>query len=190
MLPSRAVDALLVSGKFSRGTGTAKRKTALTTGKLTDGTRHAVVVFVVFVPGDVFGKPIVFANGARLARIRHRGQSILSGANSSGGADLARQRVVVVPPTTVAGNAVLQVAVLFGTCAVVKDEFATGATFACRVAGDGRYIEVQPGGADLARGTAVAVIAQQGPKRAPSAVGFLGRSRGGRFAVRAHFALV
>ena len=174
-----ALYALLVFGEFPRGTGTAKRKTALSTGKLADGTRHAVVVFVVFVPGDVFGKPIVFANGARLARIRHRGQSILSGANSSGGADLARQRVVVVPPTTVAGNAILQVAVLFGNCAVVNNEFATGATFACRVAVDGRCIKVQPGGADLARGTAVAVKAQQGPKRTPFAVGFHGRSRGG-----------
>ena len=151
---------MLVFGEFPRGTGTAKRKTALPTGKLTDGARHAVVVLVVFVPGDVFGKPIVFANGARLARIRHRGRSIFCGANSSGGADLARQRVVVVPPTTVAGNAQFQFAVLFGNCAVVENEFATGATFAGHVAVDGRYIEVQPGGADFARGTAVAAKAQ------------------------------
>jgi hypothetical protein len=112
LLPTgRALDALLVFGKFSRGTRTAKRNTDLSTGKLTDGARHAVDVFVVFVLGDVFGKPIVLANGACLARIRHRGRSVFGGANSSGGADVARQRVVVVPSTTVAGKAILQIAV-------------------------------------------------------------------------------
>jgi len=111
----RALEALLVFGKFPRGTGTAKGKTNLSTGKLTNGARHAVVVSVVFVSGGVFGKPIVLANGACLTRIRHRGQSVFGGANSSGGADVARQSVVVVPPTTVARDAILQVAVLFST---------------------------------------------------------------------------
>jgi len=157
----RALEALLVFGKFPRGTGTAKGKTNLSTGKLTNGARHAVVVSVVFVSGGVFGKPIVLSNGACLTRIRHRGQSVFGGANFSGGADVARQRVVVVPPTTVARDAILQVAVLFSTCTVVKNEFSTGATFARRVAVDGRYIEVQPGGTDLARITAVDVNAEQ-----------------------------
>jgi hypothetical protein len=98
---------LLVFGKFPRGTGTAKGNAGFSIGQLTNGARHAVVVFVVFVSGVVFGKPIVLANGACLARIRHRGRSVLRGANSSGGADVARQRVVVVPSTTVAGDAIL-----------------------------------------------------------------------------------
>jgi len=161
ILPSRALDALLVSGKFSRGTGAAKRPTVFPIGQLTNGARHAINVFVVFVSGDVFGKPIVFANGACLARIHHRGQSVFGGANSSGGANVARQRVVVVPSTTVAGDAVFQIAVLFSNCAVVNNEFATWATFARRVAVDGRYIKVQPGGTDFARITAVAVNAHQ-----------------------------
>jgi len=105
--PDRALGALLVFGKFPCGTGAAKRNTGFPIGYLPNGTRHAVVVFVVFVLGDVFGKPIVLANGACLARIRHRGRSVLRGANSSGGADVARQRVVVVPSTTVAGDAIL-----------------------------------------------------------------------------------
>ena len=74
---------------------------------------------------------------------------------------MARQRVVVVPSTTVTGKVILQVAVLFRNCAVVKDEFATRAAFARRVAVDGRCIEVQSGGADFARSTAVAIKAHQ-----------------------------
>ena len=109
----------------------------------------------MFVSGDVFGKAIVLANGACLARIRHRGQSVLSGANSSGGADVARQRVVVVPTTTVAGNAMLKCLLCCSAIALLsKMNLPLGQHLHIVLLltnnVDGRYIKVHSGGTDVA----------------------------------------
>jgi len=148
---------------FSKTQNKNNRNTALSTGKLPNGARHAIVVCVVFVSGDVFGKAIVLANGACLARIRHRGQSVLSGANSSGGADVARPSVGVVPTTTVAGNAMLKCLLCCSAIALLsKMNLPLGQRLHIVLLltddVDGRYIDVHPNGTDFAHHLFLCVV--------------------------------
>ena len=128
--------------------------------KLPGRTDHAINVFIVFVSGRVFIKPVVLADRALFARV-HSGQRVLGSTNSSGGANGTGPGVVVVPATSVAGDAILQFAVSFGVIVIVivKNVSADWAAFAI-VGGDHRrFIEVKPRSTAFARDTAVAAVA-------------------------------